>query len=77
MVAGADLQPGFPADDAKVFYHDGDLRVEIEVSPDVEQVACDDDQVVKFSLRHDPVELGQAKMQVRNGEDLHGGGSWA
>lgn len=57
MAARTDQQPGLGADGAEVFYHDGDLRIEAEVSTHVEQVAGDDDEIMVPGLLHDPVEL--------------------
>ena len=71
VVAAAHDEPGLARNPGQIFGDDDDLRVQIRVCGEVEQIACQDDRVISARDLQQPVVLPQIVMQVRSDERRH------
>ena len=71
VVAAADDEAGRGTQTGQVFGDHDDLRVQIGVSGDVQQIARHDHEIVAARHPHQPVILAQAVMQIGDDQRFH------
>ena len=71
MVAGADDEGGQAREPLQVFFDHQDLRIQVKMAGDIEQVPDNNDHVVIRRRRHEPVKLAHVVVQVPDGQYFH------